>query len=200
MWVSVDDFLLRKNGTMRHSLVRISGRAVLLFAALVMFPAVAEASTGDLNCPDFGSRERAQYEMDRQGSDIHGLDGDNDGRACEWNGSTGWWSWPLASGAMIAGRLASRKKKADHRVVPGIEGVWTNYQFHEDGGVDKVFDKSLVILLAGGIVALPIVTFARDVVLPRSFTPLAINSLVAVLFAVAAFAANWYTNKIDEYR
>ena len=191
---------MSKNGTMRRFLVRMSGQVALLFAALVMFPAMAEASTGDLNCPDFGSRERAQYEMDRLGSDIYGLDGDNDGRACEWNGSTGWWSWPLASGGLIVGRFASRKKKADHRVVPGIEGLWTNYQFHEDGGVDKNFDKSLPIFLIGGVIALPVVSFLRDVVLPRSFTPLAINSLVALLFGVGSYAANWYTNKIDEYR
>ena len=171
-----------------------------MFVLMVMSPVTAFAASGDLNCSDFGTRERAQAEMKSSSGDIHGLDGDNDGRACEWNGSTGWWGWPLASCAMIAGRLASRKKKADHRVVPGIEGVWSNYQFHEDGGVDKVIDKSVVILAAGGIVAVPVVAFVRDAVLPRSFTPLAINLLVAVLFAGAAFTASWYTNKIDGYR
>lgn len=190
---------MSQNGTMRRSLVTMSGVVGLLFVVLVMFPVVAEAATGDLNCPDFGSRERAQHEMDRHGSDIYGLDGDNDGRACEWNGSTGWWSWPLASGGMIFGRLVSRRKKADHRVVPGLEGVWSNYQFHEDGGVDKVFDTTLLIFVAGGIAALPAVSFMRDVVLPRSFTPIAINSLVASLFAVGSFVTNWYINKIDEY-
>lgn len=170
------------------------------FVALLAFSSTANAATGDLNCPDFGSRERAQYEYNKNGSDVHRLDGDGDGRVCEWNGSTGWWSWPLASVALVGGRVLARKKKADHRVVPGIEGMWNNYVFHEDGGVDKVIDKRLVALGALGAGALPVVNVFRDYVLPRSFTPIVINSLVAVLFGLAAFAATWYTNKSDEYR
>lgn len=200
MTVSVDHNVVSKNGTMRNLLLRTLKIAVAFCALLLLVPSGVEASTGDLNCPDFGSRERAQYEMDGQGSDVYGLDGDHDGRACEWNGSTGWWSWPLASVALVAGRLVSRKKKADHRVVPGIEGVWTNYQFHEDGGVDKKFDRLIVVFAVAGGVALPVVSVLRDIVLPRSFTPLAINSLVAVLFGTISFAVNWYTNRIDEYR
>jgi hypothetical protein len=41
---------------------------------------------------------------------------------------------------------------------------------------------------------------ARDYVLPQSFTPLGINFLVTLLFAVGAFAVSWKTNKIDQYR
>ena len=167
---------------------------------VVMFPSNAFAASGDLNCPDFGTRERAQFEMDKTSGDIHGLDGDNDGRACEWNGSTGWWSWPLASAALIGGRLVARKKKADHRVVPGVEGLWNNYVFHEDGGADKTVDRNVFVLGALGFTALPMVSVIRDYVLPRSFTPIAINSLIAVLLGLIAFAVTWYTNKIDEYR
>ena len=158
------------------------------------------ASSGDLNCPDFGTRERAQVEFEKHSTDIHHLDGDNDGRVCEWNGSTGWWSWPLGSLALVAGRFIARKKKADHRVVPGIEGVWHNYVFHEDGDADTVIDKIGVIYLAVGVVALPVVHVLRDYVLPRSFTPLGINFIAAVLFGLASYAFTWQTNKIDEYR
>ena len=160
----------------------------------------AHASSGDLNCPDFGTRERAQHEFKKMGSDVHNLDGDRDGRVCEWNGSTGWWSWPLASAGLVAGRFIARRKKADHRVVPGIEGVWHNYVFHEDGDADTVVDKTGMVLLLAGVTALPTVQFLRDYVFPRSFTPLGINFLVALLFASGSFAVTWKTNRIDEYR
>ena len=167
---------------------------------MIVIPSVAQASSGDLNCPDFGTRERAQHEFEKHSSDIHKLDRDGDGKVCEWNGSTGWWSFPLASAGLVTGRFIARRKKADHRVVPGIEGVWHNYVFHEDGDADTVVDKIGVALLAGGVIALPVVNVLRDSVLPRSFTPLGINLLVALLFAVGSFAVSWQTNKIDQYR
>jgi Excalibur calcium-binding domain len=37
----------------------------------------------DLNCEDFDSREEAQEELERDPSDPHNLDADNDGLACE---------------------------------------------------------------------------------------------------------------------
>jgi hypothetical protein len=182
--------------------LRAAAKKLSLAVILGVFclPGVANASNGDLNCPDFGTRERAQYEFEKMGADIHNLDGDRDGRVCEWNGSTGWWSWPLASVGLVAGRFIARRKKADHRVVPGIEGVWHNYVFHEDGDADTVVDKTGIALLIAGVTALPAVHFLRDFVFPRSFTPLGINFLVALLFAVGSFAVTWQTNKIDQYR
>lgn len=174
--------------------------SIAVILGVFCLPGVAMASNSDLNCPDFGTRERAQHEFEKIGSDIHNLDGDRDGRVCEWNGSTGWWSWPLASVGLVAGRFIARRKKADHRVVPGIEGVWHNYVFHEDGDADTVVDKTGVVLLFAGVTALPTVHFLRDYVFPRSFTPLGINFLVALLFAVGSFAVTWQTNKIDQYR
>lgn len=173
---------------------------VALVLGIVFLPGVASASNNDLNCPDFGTRERAQHEFEKHSSDIHKLDRDGDGKVCEWNGSTGWWSFPLASAGLVTGRFIARRKKADHRVVPGIEGVWHNYVFHEDGDADTVVDKIGIALLAGGVIALPVVNVLRDSVLPRSFTPLGINLLVALLFAVGSFAVSWQTNKIDQYR
>jgi hypothetical protein len=173
---------------------------LFFFSVVVSIPSYAHAASNDVNCPDFGTRERAQFEMDKLGSDVYGLDGDRDGRACEWNGSTGWWSWPLGGAALVVGRFIARRKKADHRVVPGVEGLWHNYVFHEDGGADTVVDKTGFILLAGGVVALPIVAALRDYVFPRSFTPLAINVLVSLLLGACACVVTWKTNKIDSYR
>lgn len=181
------------------NVVRVLIATVVVGILSISAPALA-ASSGDLNCPDFGTRERAQHEFEQQGSDVHGLDGDNDGRVCEWNGSTGWWGWPLGSIALVAGRFIARKKKADHRVVPGVEGLWHNYTFHEDGGADTVIDRAGLGLLAIGFVALPVVHVFRDYVLPRSFTPLGINLLIALLLGVVSFATTWQTNKIDQYR
>lgn len=174
--------------------------AIAFAIGLFIFPSTASASSGDLNCSDFGTRERAQHEYAQHSSDIYHLDGDNDGKVCEWNGSTGWWGWPLGSIALVAGRFISRRKKGDHRVVPGIEGVWHNYTFHEDGAADTVIDKAGLVLLAIGCIALPVVNILRDYVFPQSFTPLAINLLVAALLGVCSFAVTWQTNKIDQYR
>lgn len=175
--------------------------SIALAMGIFMLPQNASASsTTDLDCRDFGTRERAQHEFEKVGTDIHGLDGDKDGRVCEWNGSTGWWSWPLGSAALVAGRFVARRKKADHRVVPGIEGVWHNYVFHEDGEADTVIDKTGVMLLAMGVLALPIVHVLRDYVFPQSFTPIGINALVTILIAVGSFGVVWQTNKIDQYR
>jgi hypothetical protein len=185
----------------RNPISRSVSRFFLVLAGcVVLVPSGASASSSDLNCPDFGTRERAQVEFEKHSSDIHKLDGDYDGRACEWNGSTGWWGWPLGSVGLVAGRFVARRKKADHRVVPGIEGVWHNYVFHEDGDSDTVVDKVGITLLASGVVALPVVHVVRDYVLPQSFTPLGINFLVTLLFALGSFAVTWQTNKIDQYR
>ena len=176
-------------------------RIFLVIAGFMMLlPTAAHASSGDLNCPDFGTRERAQHEFIKNSTDIYHLDGDNDGRVCEWNGSTGWWGWPLGSIALVAGRFISRRKKGDHRVVPGIEGVWHNYVFHEDGDADTVIDKTGLLLLVAGVVALPVVNVMRDYIFPRSFTALAINLLVALMMGIVSFAISWQTNKIDQYR
>src|SRR3712207_2204487 len=44
---------------------------------------VTAQQTGDLDCADFSSQAEAQAEFDRDTSDPHRLDADNDGQACE---------------------------------------------------------------------------------------------------------------------
>lgn len=59
----------------------------LLFLAvlgmLTMLAAAPAFAQDDLNCENFATQEEAQAEFDADTSDPNGLDGDNDGLACE---------------------------------------------------------------------------------------------------------------------
>ena len=46
-------------------------------------PSPGGASSGDLDCADFATQEAAQAAYDAEPGDPHGLDRNNDGRACE---------------------------------------------------------------------------------------------------------------------
>lgn len=83
-----------------------------------------DTSFDELDCRDFSSQEDAQAELDRDTSDPHRLDADNDGRACEeffvqavetvpsggvetgGGGTLGTGPTPAATAAKIAGPLA----------------------------------------------------------------------------------------------
>jgi hypothetical protein len=149
--------------------------------------ATPAAAANDLNCADFGTRERAQREFSTSGTDIHRLDADNDGKACEWNGSTGWWVWPIAGAALVGGRAMGRRRIGDHRMVPGAQGIVFNYEFSEDGCADKVIDRVFPLLLVAGLVALPMTTVLRDYIFPRSATPIAFYIAIGVLGGVGAY-------------
>ena len=106
----------------------------------------------------------------------------------------------MSTVALVVGRFSARRKKADHRVVPGWQGLWHNYVFHEDGGADTVVDRWLLYSAMLGVAALPVVNVMRDYALPRSFTAVTVNVLVAVALGACAFAVTWRTNRIDTYR
>lgn len=83
--------------------------AVLAFLATLLLtaPSVALAAPADLDCADFGSRELANRELRQTnreyGGDIHGLDRDADGQACETAPSAQIWSVVLSAlGAGLA--------------------------------------------------------------------------------------------------
>ncbi|TLW93906.1 excalibur calcium-binding domain-containing protein [Saccharomonospora piscinae] len=60
-----------------------------LFAAATMLPAAGLANAQDLDCANFSTQAEAQAEFDRDPSDPHRLDADDDGIACEvLNGTT----------------------------------------------------------------------------------------------------------------
>lgn len=166
-----------------------------LIAAVTFVPGHAIAA--DVNCSDFGTRERAQREFEKSTVDIHGLDGDGDGRACEWNGSTGWITWPVVGAALVLGRFASRRRRGDHTQLSGIEGLWHNYRFSADGDADIEFDKvGIALLMAGGAAGLVVTNLARDFLLPRSFTPAGIWTIVAVASFAAAFSWHWKSEEV----
>jgi Excalibur calcium-binding domain len=62
---------------MRHFAIVTAALVVLLVLAA---PAFAQA---DLDCGDFATQSEAQAELERDPSDPHGLDEDDDGVACE---------------------------------------------------------------------------------------------------------------------
>lgn len=157
------------------------------------------AAASDLNCSDFGTRERAQREFLQSSSDVHRLDADNDGKACEWNSSTGWWVWPVAGAALVGGRTMGRRRIGDYRMVPGAQGVIFNYEFSEDGNADKVFDRITPMLLIAGVTALPVTHILRDFVFPRSATPIAFYIAIGVLCGVTAYLVTLRIPRRDLY-
>lgn len=63
---------------MRHIITLAAALVALLVLAVPAF-----AQSGDLDCPDFSSQAEAQAEYDKDTSDPHDLDRDDDGEACE---------------------------------------------------------------------------------------------------------------------
>ena len=176
VWLAGGWRLAASVGAISNQWATTVGLAVMLLG----WPSPA-AAANDLNCTDFGTRERAQREYLKNASDIYRLDADKDGKACEWNGSTGWWVWPIAGVALVVGRAMGRRRVGDHRMVPGAQGVVFNYEFSEDGQADKVLDRTTPILLLVGVIALPVTTVLRDYVFPRSATPIAFYIAIGVL-------------------
>lgn len=176
-------------------------RRVLLVSVFlcVVHSAPVHAAANDLNCTDFGTRERAQREYLKNATDIHRLDADNDGKACEWNGSTGWWVWPIAGLALVAGRTMGRRRIGDHRMVLGTRGFVFNYEFSEDGRADKVLDRITPVLLFTGVAALPVTAVLRDYVFPRSATPIAFYVAIGVLCGVSAYFSTLRLPRRDLY-
>lgn len=62
------------------------GDTPILFVAAAPDPDPTDPPADDLNCDDFATQEEAQAELEKDPSDPHGLDADNDGIACEANG------------------------------------------------------------------------------------------------------------------
>jgi hypothetical protein len=167
----------------------VSRLTLILIAAVALFPVGAQAAV-DLNCSDFGTRERAQRELKKSTVDIYGLDGDGDGKACEQNGSTGWITWPVAGAALVLGRFASRRRRADPTQVSGLEGLWHSYRFGGDE-LEEEFDKVGIALFAvGGVVVMVVTNALRDYVFPQSFTPLGIWTIIAAASFAGIFAVD----------
>lgn len=63
--------------------------AVTLAAGMSLTFTAPALAQQDYNCSDFATQEEAQAEYEKDKSDPHGLDGDNDGVACESLPSSG---------------------------------------------------------------------------------------------------------------
>lgn len=62
---------------------RAAFAAVTLAAGMTLTFAAPALAQQDYDCSDFATQEEAQAEYDKDPNDPHGLDGDNDGIACE---------------------------------------------------------------------------------------------------------------------
>lgn len=193
-----------------RAVVRTLGFA-LVWAVLsgVSSPVVVHASpsqisyVADLDCADFGTRERAQSELDRSGYDRFGLDGDGDGQACEWNPSTKGWSIALGGLGLIAGRyLGKRKRNGSESVVPGLKGLFFEWEPELESDVahrrprGKDLDGTSVIFAFLGWAPWFPVVLLRDHALPISTPPVV---LLAMVVALAGGVTYWIAATKDDW-
>lgn len=174
------------------------------FPAGVAYAAQQRPSLVDLDCADFGTRERAQAEYwhyaiqsDSESSryDPLGLDADDDGQACENNPSTGKWSLLVAGMSLVIGKYwGYRKRNGPESVVPGIKGLFYSWKTPtqsevQNGFVRRAeFDSTAFILIFLGMFIWFPVTLVRDQLLPVGTTPVSLFLLVGCLGYGIAYA------------
>jgi hypothetical protein len=92
-------------------------------------PEEPPTTTADLDCADFATQQEAQAELERDPSDPHGLDADNDGIACE----------DLSSGGNVATDPSTGNCPGARRVgfVPGGGGAGTTRDFFDPSTIDS---------------------------------------------------------------
>jgi hypothetical protein len=79
---------------------------VIALTAGLSLPVAGSAAAADLNCGDFATQAEAQAVLAADPSDPNGLDGDDDGQACEehgYSGSSGGQVSRTPSGGVAAG-------------------------------------------------------------------------------------------------
>jgi len=78
---------------MIHCLNTTNAKKILIGVVIIglglLVASQASAQYGDLDCADFGTRERAQHEFNQMEYDQYRLDRDSDGKVCELK-SFGW--------------------------------------------------------------------------------------------------------------
>jgi hypothetical protein len=94
----------------------IAIRALIVVVVGLLWAVPSPVFAADLDCADFGTREAANRELDRTlgefGRDIHNLDADGDGNACERNGSAIIWSGVGAAAGILLGFGLSKSDQA----------------------------------------------------------------------------------------
>lgn len=195
-------FHLRKVCLLFAELIRQSalvGVCVVVFFSL-LFVRRAGASFGDLDCSDFGTRERAQYEFDQMDFDRYGLDRDGDNLVCEWNPSARFTPWIIGGLAFAVGVMKSMFKLDPERRVPWSQALthrrrpkhdkdWNviGHEIKFDG--DHLFEV-LIGGWLGGLVAWFVAVLARDRVLPRSASPVLVVSVAALAGVLLGYGVN----------
>lgn len=173
---------------------------VFLFLAGPALAGHASASYRDLDCADFGTRERAQYEFKQMDFDRYGLDRDGDNLVCEWNPSTRFAPWVVGGLAFVAGITLSMFKldpesrvpwsqAFTHRRSPKYDKDWNviGHEIKFDG--DHLFGV-LIGGSLGGLVASFVAVIARNRVLPRSASPLMVVSVAAIAGVLLGYGVN----------
>lgn len=153
----------------------------------------------DLDCSDFGTRERAQKEIGFNPQDKYGLDSDNDGVACEWNPSTTPWGWIASGLGLLVGRYAGKRKRfGSDAVVPLPKGLICDWATKLNGNRTAVFeDTNLLIVLLGGWVLYYLMTILRDRVYSIGTPPAGLTATAFVLgFGLTYWAASTRDNWI----
>ena len=200
---------------------QINFRSVFLASFLILlfvFPTGSAYATQqrpslvDLDCADFGTRERAQaeywhYAIQRESEssryDPLGLDADDDGQACENNPSTGKWSFLVAGMSLVIGKYWGYRKRNGHEsVVPGVKGLfysWSSLSQREieNGDVRRhEFDETGIFLLVSGLFIWFPISLLRDSILPLTTSPFRLFLLVGcvgyVIAYVAALKTDWF--------
>jgi hypothetical protein len=150
----------------------------------------------DLDCSDFGTRERAQKEIGINQSDKYGLDTDNDGVACEWNPSTGEWGWIASGLGLLVGRYVGKKKRfGPDAVVPLPKGLLFDWVFNGDDKRSAEFEiTNVAIVLFGWWIPYFGMTQLRDRVYSIGMTPV---GLIATSFVLGLGLTYWAAAKKD---
>ncbi len=173
------------------------GTLLFLVVCFVPLSPVLAESYGDLDCTDFGTRERARFEFEKHSFDRYGLDRDGNGDPCEWNPSPG--MWPLAAGGaglLIGRNLGFRKRKGSDFVVPGAKGLFMKWDHRSNGTKVPEFDETALTMAFFGWVPWLGVVVLRDRMLPMSTTPATLLFLAAIIGAVITYLVASMTENV----
>jgi hypothetical protein len=150
---------------------------VLTCSVLVVFSSatssVSARSSADLDCSDFGTQERAQFEFEKRSSDRHGLDADDNGSACEWNPSPGYWGIATSGLGLLVGTYIGRRKRLGLAGVhPFPYGLVMEPISLREGKDVSGFDEGL-LMFAAVFWGIPwfLTTLLRDHIYPITATP-----------------------------
>ena len=151
----------------------------------------------DLDCSDFGTQERAQRELTIFHVDEYGLDGDNDGVACEWNPSTGPGNWIASGLGLIVGRYAGRRKRfGSESVVPLPKGLFFDWETNYEGKRTATSNGVWGLAVLGWGIPYFGMTVLRDRVYPIGMPP---AGLIATSFVLGIGLASLLASTRDNW-